>query len=517
MNLKKTYLYLLIFYLVSFNIIKCDEFDEAIDAATSEADAGKNIVHTKKAITYEDVLKQIIGFGINNILAKDLFKKTNTVLKRSVLTLPIFNLYHTDHICQDWLFRFALFGNSTNRAFFAKDSPFIKSYIAVDDKEILNIIEDLAPNAPKIIEMIKHAKKQERRAGFMFQSLINFNDLSLEIDLPLFYEERNYFFTQREKEELEEVFGGKTEKEQEKQLRKHAVSDKFGFGDARIKLGLSLLKNDKICIKAGLQSTLPIAFAFKKGIIGSNFSKVTKLPPPPFDFKRVFELEDTNRELLGQELKDFGITALDWLSAMVLDSPMGNGGHFGLGFFVEPQIKLHEAVTLKALGSLEYLFTNKENRFFLEIKDKKEFATSTLEKALEEGEEASKEAVLFLNEQVIQTLFPPVFKTDVTPGFMAQITIGPQFKLNEWYFFFGYDFWFQDKEKIRYVFCNPNNLNIKKALKRSASSNKLFATLSYNKIETNRDWVFSINFEEALASKGVGKDFSVSVGFEFNY
>lgn len=517
MNLKKKiYFYLLIISFLKFNTLNSDDFDEAIDQATSSADAGQTIVHKKKEITYIDVLNQILGFKINDILAKDFYKKTHTVIKRPILTLPIFNLYHTDHICQDWLFRFFFFGNSTDRAFFTNNNPLIKSFIALDDKDILEIIEDLVPQAPKILGLAGNIKKQERRAGFMFQSLINFNDLDLEIDLPIFYEERNYFFTQREKEELEEALGGRTEKEEERRLRKHAVSDKLGVGDAKIKVGYSTLKKDNICCKIGLQSTLPIAFAIKNGIVGSNFKKVTKSQPPNFDFKRIFELIDDNQNELVNEFKDFGITAIDWLSAIVLDDPLGNYGHFGLGLFIEPQIKINEGVSLKILGSIEYFFPKKECRYFLKVKDKALFKTSTLEKALDNEEEAKKE-VMFLNQQVINTLFPSLLSAEITPGFIAQITIGPQFKLNEWNFLFGYDFWFQDKEKIGTIFCNPFNLNIDKAIKCRASSSKLFASLTYTKIKPDTEWSVLLNFEDAIDNKGIGRDFSVALGFEFNY
>lgn len=516
--LKKKYVYLIIISFIITPTLKSDEFDDAIDAETNNAPVDKPVFNQKKVITNEDVISNILTGGVNELLAKNFYLKTHTSLKRPVETLPIFNLYHTDHVYNCWLFNFYLFGNLTERAFFTDSNPFICSFLNLKIFDQFEKIEFKKRSIPKIVELFKNTKKQERRGGLMFQFLKNWDDLSFEFTIPLFYDERNFFFTPREKEDLEDFFGQRTTKEEEREYRKHVISDKLGFGDARVKLGYLITKTEKFCTKAGFQITLPIAFAFKNGLLGLNFDKVTKCGRPTINLRRILQLEADKEDAKVTEFaRNFLIDTINWLSAITLNSPMGNGGHFGLGAFAEPQFKIGQGVTFKTLTYIEYFFPAMEKRFFLTRKNPADFTDAALEKAKENPDTAAAE-VEFLNNQIIETFFPPTFETDVSPGYMFQITVGPQFKIREWDFMMGYDFWYQHKEHINFINCaKQGNLQLKKALKHHAISNKLFAKLSYNKIKKDHDWSFVVCFEDSLTAKGIGRDFTISAGFEFNY
>ena len=74
----------------------------------------------------------------------------------------------------------------------------------------------------------------------------------------------------------------------------------------------------------------------KKGLRGSSFCLVKNRP-----ILDLQELVGTISEALaaGQPATDpqaigYALAALDNLGAMILDSPLGNGGHFGLGVVV---------------------------------------------------------------------------------------------------------------------------------------------------------------------------------------
>ena len=107
-----------------------------------------------------------------------------------------------------------------------------------------------------------------------FQYLHNFNDkLSLEIDLPLYYIERNYYLNNNEIRAMEicsEKAGlpkpSADRARHEKDMTKQAVSDKFGFGNLTLKLGW--LASDYFCnpLKIGLLLNLPTNTALKKEI-----------------------------------------------------------------------------------------------------------------------------------------------------------------------------------------------------------------------------------------------------------
>lgn len=467
------------------------------------------------------ILNTLINLNILNVLQDDLYLKTFTVLKRPVQTLPVFNLYHTDYTCQNWMLRLNLFGNKTDDAFFANDCPFINSFVNITNPNLLKFIESLPLSQlpfAQIINIFSQIKKEERRAGLMIQGLKNFNDLSLEFTIPLFYDERNYFLNSQERQQLESFFPVQGQENKDREYRKHIISDKFGFGDARIKLGYLVLNNENIAVKFGLQTTLPISFAFKKGLLGSNFTKLTKQVKPQFSFINIFDLIDTNLAELKTQAVDFAMQAADRLSAMVLDSPLGNHRHFSLGAFLEPQLRICDGLALKAISYIEYFFSANETRFFIQQKNPADFEKSKYEKIIASGNEAAAGAAIeFLDQQVIATFFPKILCAQVTPGFMFQFSIGPQIRLREWDILIGYDFWYQQKERIDFVFDAPNNLEINKATKPKAIQNKIFLKVEYNKLEPNRDWSIGVGFEHALTSKGIGRDFSATAGFTFNY
>lgn len=522
---KKKYFCLLVISLILSNIIEGSESDDDIDNIGEIGD----IEIIREPTTNSSALSKLLLAHIQYILKNDLFIKTNTVLKRPTQTLPIFNLYHTDHICQDWLIRLSLFGNKTDRAFFG-NNEFIRSYLDVNLNDLENISKFVGNiiDIPTAVEMFRITKKQERRAGLMIQVLKNFfDDFSFEFTIPLLYEERNYFFTQKEREDIEALFKNKPEKEQEKILQKHALSDKFGFGDARMKLGYLVFNKNNIAIKFGIQTTLPISFAFKRGLLGSNFTKVTE-ERQSINLKEIIEMKDNEDDpkyikkagqtTLKEKGEKFGLKTADWLSAMVLDSPLGNNRHFSLGVFLEPQIKLNNAVVLKAISYIEYFFSANEKRFFLKQKNPKDFDTDRLSKIAKSMDQiASGDALDFLGNQASETFSPLIYCAQVTPGFMFQLSVGPQFRLREWDFLIGYDFWYQQKEKINFVFDAPSNLKINKATKPKAFQSKIFLKLAYNKIEPNRDWSIALSLEDSLATKRIGKDFAVAASFEINY
>lgn len=512
---EKRHLYLLILIITSStNPLKGDAFDDSIDEATTNLiePTGPKVKKIKHSSSI-DILLQLLTGNIDQILARNFYQKTFTPLKRPVTTLPIFNLYHTDHICQNWLFNMNFFFDKTDRAFYTFNSPYIETLVDVDP-DTLRQIEQLAAKAPQILGLFRRAKKEERRLGVNLEYLKNFYEyLSLELKTAFLYEERNVFLTPEEIEEVKKLFPG-GEKQQEKEFQKHVIADKIGFDDLKVKLGCLVLEKDNLCIKVGAQSTIPTAFAFKKGILGSNFLKIAEKSDPQFSFFTIFDLLDKNdTTALTEYTKNFGFEVVDRLSGIAFDSQMGNDGHFGLGCFIEPKIKVNEGVTLRTLASVEYFFPAKEKRYFLRIKNPADFPTFADTK----NEQLATAAVNFLDQQVVETFFPPLFTTYVTPGFIAQFTIGPKFRLREWDFAFGYDFYYQHKEKINYIQGNSTNLYVSKGARSKAFQNTIFASIFYNNVKPDSDWSLLFNFEEALYSKGVGNNYTLSLCFESNY
>src|SRR5205085_11322935 len=123
--------------------------------------------------------------------------------------------------------------------------------------------------------------------------------------------------------------------------------------------------------------------------------------------------------------------------------------HFSLGIFVEPNIKINSAVSLRTKTYLEYQFPANETRFFLKEKNPVDFDEKKFKKDVHNAKAAAQD-VVFYQDQIINTFFPDPFRTLISPGFTFQLTTGPSFRVRNWDFSFGYDFWIQQKEKIDY-------------------------------------------------------------------
>lgn len=517
--LKRIYIYLLILTILSPAILKCDEFDELIDSATTNLVEPKGPkVKKLKLSSNIDVLNKLLAFGVEKILDKNFYQRTMTPLKRPITTLPIFNLYHTEHTCQRWLLNIHAFFDKIDRGQYY-NSPFIESLADVDADALDKIAEFGGNTVPDVIGLFRKAKKEERRTGFNFEYLNNLTDvLSIELKTALLYEERNLFLTPDETEEVENLFPG-GEKQQKKEFQKHVISDKIGFDDLKVKLGCLVLTKDNICVKVGPQATIPTAFVIKNGILGSNFLKIAKKSDPMFSFIELNNLideaiVDNNTGPITDYVKNFGLEAVDRLSGIAFDCPMGNDRHFGLGIFIEPKIKVNEGVTLRTLASVEYFFPAKEKRYFLKTKNPADFANLN---AATRNEQTAGEAIAFLDQAVINTFFPGLYTTSITPGFIAQLTIGPKFRLREWDFAFGYDLYYQHREKINYIEGDASTLQVRRGIRPKALQNTIFASIIYNKIRPDSDWSIFFNFEEALASKGIGNNYALSLAFEINY
>lgn len=536
MPLIKKLTLLLILKLSFFNPLICD-FSSELEDFTDDKEALEKKESDSPGdcsdFTNLNALSLLLrGLPVATILANcDVYQKTNQVNKRPITTLPIFNLYHLEHQCNDLVLKFNLFGNVSRKQFYSENHPHLKSYLTINTPCIIDRLEanlatmDFVPQIKKVSNLIGKIKIEERRIGLMTQVFKNYENFSFEFDIPFFYQERNIRPTEEEIYDLKLALpGGKEDvdsEQVEKEFMQHVVSDKIGLGDTRARLSLPVIHDTNFCAKIGLQTTLPTTFCLKKGIIGSDFKE--NLHTPKVNLRllackaNAAAFDTVAQEELFAMLKPIGFDALDRFGAMVLDDPLGNHRHFTLGAFFESRIKLHEGVALFANLSYEYTFPHIEKIFFLKIKnlDLKKF-----EQDLDDNnEKAATQDIRQLNQAVIETLFPCLYKTNILPKNSVQFTVGTNVRIREWDFNLGYDVWWQQKLKLGAIgVIDPmNNLKVSKAKNVASLQNKIFASFGYNKIRRNYDFSLSLFMEDAIATNGIGKDFTISARCEINF
>jgi hypothetical protein len=470
-------------------------------------------------------------FNILPILMEDIYKKTTgPVTRRSLLDEPALM---PDHFYNPCLTVTAdLFYNFSPKVFFTKNSPFINSYIALNNQNIINELSDkdfITVNVPGILGLFSTIKLQQHRAGLMAGVGKQWDNWYLSVRMPLYYMLENFYLTQEEIDAIENnpFFetddGGEAigpEEEVRKFALKHLVGDKFGVGDARLSLLGHIYKSPCKNLWFGLQATIPTSKTFVRGLLGGEFDPDE--PIPPFNLQHFFNVFFcNNNEALAQnvirtELTDFLVEALDRLSTILINAPLGNGKHFGFGPEIDFRYTINEYASMHTYASLEAYTPHHEHRYYLVQKQPSDFDRDW------ENEALAGENLSVLNRLIVNTLFPVGIVTTVRPGFRFQFNHAFMYKSKHWDAKVGFDYWYQGKEDIsplldRIPCVLP--INIAKAKRPAAQQGKLFANIGYcdTLCSNAADWYVSLILDGTVFNKGIGENYTVGVrvGFEF--
>ncbi|OQA36308.1 MAG: hypothetical protein BWY54_00118 [Candidatus Dependentiae bacterium ADurb.Bin331] len=449
------------------------------------------------------------------ILEQDLYLRTNPPNDRAILDYPAF--YFPYCIPQNWQFTGQLWFNITPRVALFNDEFMLRDYLAFENKNLIAQLDALAfdINIPKILSLLGDTEVEERRAALMGWFARRRGNWYIQWKTPIAYVERNFNLDEQEQaqisQELTALVGDTFDFETFK--KEHLISDKLGLGDSRMTAGYTFVEQPLLWLNAGFLATIPTAFAFTKGIFGSHFPKNST--NPPFDL-----LEILNLVVAGEikQVQEIGVTfllgALDKLSANLLDSEIGNGGHFGLGFFMDKRLYVTPRFSFDTHAEFEYLLPAMEKRFYINRKNPAEFARLLNPDLLE-----CEEDIAFIQQQLIETLFPRVFDTLIFPGVLLKFSTGGHILISpKTDLIIGYDLWWQQQERLGRIIATGNEEALARreiATKPAAIQNKLFMTATYEHNGDNGDWCISINVDKTFLSTGIGSDVSASFRVEY--
>jgi hypothetical protein len=499
------------------------DFDQQILMLEDETDntnwTGIQTRCTGTASTLMEILLSIPQFF--TLLESDFYRHTNPINKRRILDLPYFTL-HTDYpfCAKPWQYRAELLYNQTRRQYFTQDSSSIDSYIntTIDgDDFITDIRPDL--DIPKLIDVVNGTRLEERRLALMLGAFKVWDCMSFEIKAPLEYQIRNYFLDEAEQEAIRIALNqeGSTETEMEF-AREHLISDRIGLGDTRINLGSVWANNQTLWFTSGLQMTLATSaiLTTNKGLYGTHFDK--SAPAPLLDLLQFANLaipgtDCTNQTLALQEAAAFFDQVLNRLSAMTLEDSLGMGRHCGFGLFYEHELTITSRLAFRSQGFFEYIVPSWEKRFYIQ---KKDIARIERIKTDPTTEPLATENLNFIDKLVVQTLFPTMYNTRVSPGFIIEWTGGVSGAVgNNWNLTFGYDFWMQSEEKLGKIDAPKS---VRPLLKTEISKkpgmyqNKVFMIIDYERSGERFDWCCSANLDGTFLNSGVGKDVNIGLG-----
>lgn len=495
---------------------------ELQDTAFIESDDVLNEINAHKlaALTYCEVLHLITspeqGIEAQILLQENIYRRTNPNNSRSLLNLPGF--YHHYFCPEDNYFWTQLFYNQTSNGYFTKESTQLQSYVLLNNPNLIERIErnDLGINLPIVLGVFSNMKLQDRRLGLMFGGQHVWSNWHVRAYAPFYYLERNLSLTDEEQRLLERAGLPTVDPVESREFaREHLIIDKLGIGDSRIEIGITPFVNDMYLARVGGLFTVPTAFAFKNGLYGTHFSKST--PAPNFSLYEFINtvmppVQDMDKGIAQAEA--FLLAAVDRLSTMVLETNMGNEGHFGLGVFTDHQIECSQYWTLRSKTSLEYLVPKYEKRFYIMKKTAAEFNDRDYNS---DDELICEENLDFLNDQLIQTLFPTMYSTRIHPGYIFIWNTSLTYQGEVLDFQFGYDLYWQDKEKLGTINATPAQVALVRkdiAVKPCAYQSKLFGDLIYKRSGAYRDYHAGIHLDATLLSSGIGRDFTLALYFD---
>lgn len=506
----------------------------------------------KATCTPFDVLAAILPLGVGSLLQEDLYLHTYPLVVRSLLDNPLFlpyRAYERPHVLGG-----DFFYNQMTRAHFYKNCSGIASYLAINEPTLLsklNTIFNLAQeelmldipsylNPLDFLSLFNNFTVQERRAGFMLHGAFFHNNFSLFYNVPFYYLERNFFTTPAEREAIELVLGTAAEEDGQQFAQDHLISDKIGFGDTRFYFGVSPEFLHHFGITAGALITVPTSFLFAKGLQGSAFVQSNKRPDFNLgDIICQFIVGDEQAKICAIEhIQSFGLGALDALSAILLESPLGNYRHVGLGLFMRTHLPLNAIIkrpwtrhfAWKGFLSIEYITPGKERRAFIEncqlvtaiIDHLGLNKTGTeLEQYLEQLEQnpvLAQEVLDYINVRTMNIFYPLASDIHVWPGFVFRYTSRLLYEGTRWGFFVGSDLWAQGKEKLTLPCTISEQIspfNNNKAIKPWAYQSKMFGSIFYKVLRDKQDWTLGLSLEDTtMFSSSVGPSFIVSLVFD---
>ena len=410
--------------------------DDIFDFFDSDADLAHVVCNAD--VDPADVVKFFIDdLDALCILQQDFYLRTNELNQRSLLDYGIF--LPQKFYCSPWEVGAHLFYNQTTRDNYTRTSTKLCSYLAIFQETLLQELQRIIDATPldtpvdlhPVIPLFRNMTVQERRTGFMVHGMRRWGPYRFRFLFPFYYNESNFFLTPQELDVIQAQLGITDPAEDLDFAQKHLIADKLGFGDLRLNFDFPLARSGAVSTKLGLQATIPTAFALKKGLYGSSFCKLCR--GPILDFCELFDLAIEQRDLkaLQQLGETFAFAAIDHFSANLIDTPMGNGGHFGLGAYIRSKTPLSsiikrpwaEHITMRSRISVEYLFPHTQRRYFIEACDQLRFAALGLDRPpqviidqVDEDPLYARTVLGFLEKQFTDKIFPIALPVKVRPG-----------------------------------------------------------------------------------------------------
>jgi len=491
--------------------------------------------HITRKINPEDIMFILNEIGAPELLQTPFFLHTNVLNQRNLLDQPVFEPDRADYPGKT-IIGISPFVRRKNRSNFTKNSTKLSSYISLTEELLISRLENAIGkileffpqydiDIAKIFLLFDNMTVEQRQAGFMLHGTKRWNKTTLRIMAPLYYLENNFSLTKKEQDAVADEFGTMNPEEEEVFRKKHFISDKIGLGDTRIEIDQRVLKRPAFSLRAGAQATIPTAWTWGKGFLGSGFAKPSTYPV--LNLEPIFDAIPAQSEQAIIDafnvFRDLFLDSFDRVAADLLDTSLGNNGHLGLGVFIRTSSPLGSLVKtplaqhfkLTNRTSAELLLRAREKRFYINKINEQAFNQHNFTDYAQAAEN-----VAFLEQQAIERLFLRAFSTDIFPGAIFRWTSAARYTNNNFGYTLGLDFWAQTQNKFHSIEAPQTiikKLDIPKAKPPFATQFKLFGNIIFKRKTALNNWFISLNGDTILFNKGLGNDYSLTLNFEASF
>ena len=341
-----------------------------------------------------------------------------------------------------------------------------------------------AQEASSLMPLFKKSSIQERKGGGLIQFGFFTGPFIFQLNTSIQFSERNFWLNKKDREHIKSLFADTGDSLDTKEFYKY----KIGMGDTRIKFGLNTLNMSNFVMDVGFEVIIPT-------------SRISSIP----------RLKNYNIDLNNF---DTGLVeALRSIRDNLITPRLGNGGHTGLGCYLETKVDLfHDSIHWWNRLSFDNFFVAQEDRL---IASKQTMPSPQKDPA--SFLEIYNQYRNFNNpgpatEFIKQFIFPPAYRVTVQPGgilnFVSAVTFGIGRK---WNIGGGYDFFFQEAEKFDAIHedVDPSSLRIEAAALPSSYQHKIFAEVNYIKKQNHWDLNLGLGGDYTISSKRIGEDWTI--------
>ena len=168
--------------------------------------------------------------------------------------------------------------------------------------------------------------------------------------------------------------------------------------------------------------------------------------------------------------------------------------------------------------SVEFIAPATYTRFFAKRTPLSEIEARDYESTDETEQDENLE---FISQTLVNKFYPFAVETNVRPNFIFRFSNRWCYSGEVWDLNFGSDIWVQPEEHIGTMKCISEKtlecLDIENGHAPSAYQFKYYGGLGAKVIRPDTTWLFSINAEGTTWSRGIGKDWTVSLNVEANF